>query len=412
MTHRWPWVAALLVLPGCAEPLNPGEPGTARYFGEIRGETPMRLLPPRTDRAGNVYVLYGHPDHVDTTIYVGHVQGGWSGGCQAHRGIYGLHGFVGRTMDRMWYWTGDALVEVNSTTGACQEILANDPVTGTTLTYQSVIPWVRETPSRSTMRVLVQGATDDLPYHALIDVDEQLYSNLSEFQPSSAEDLVILGAGANPDTQNGYLLVSYLDDGEEVTESLRLDRDGTVDKRVSVDIDGETIDIDGETEVVSVQGELRVSDQGLVAGLLSDGSLVVINDEGGSNYAVTAMDPVGIQAWDGELWVTGTSSGTPVVARISVSGELGDPVEWSSAVTAEGRISQGMTVLDERSDPSRTDSWNTARTAISDHPLLSAHPLDVYTTDSTGWLVAGPSFSSTPEDMTAVAFVPIGVSFP
>ena len=206
--------------------------------------------------------------------------------------------------------------------------------------------------------------------------------------------------------------MSYLDDGEEVTESLRLDRDGTVDKRVSVDIDGETIDIDGETEVVSVQGELRVSDQGLVAGLLSDGSLVVINDEGGSNYAVTAMDPVGIQAWDGELWVTGTSSGTPVVARISVSGELGDPVEWSSAVTAEGRISQGMTVLDERSDPSRTDSWNTARTAISDHPLLSAHPLDVYTTDSTGWLVAGPSFSSTPEDMTAVAFVPIGVSFP
>ena len=122
-------ILLLLALAGCVEPLSEGEWGGFRYFGEIRGEPPMRLLPPMTDREGNVYVLYGDTDGgEDTIVYTGSPSGDWSGGCTAHRGIEGLRGFVGRSDDRMWYWSGDALVAVDGRTGSCHELLGRDPV--------------------------------------------------------------------------------------------------------------------------------------------------------------------------------------------------------------------------------------------------------------------------------------------
>ncbi len=50
-------------------------------------------------------------------------------------------------------------------------------------------------------------------------------------------------------------------------------------------------------------------------------------------------------------------------------------------------------------------------TAIGTWPLMTPHPIDTYALQTTGWLVAGPTFEST-QLRTAVAFAPVGVTVP
>ena len=65
---------------GCIDYLNEGELGRIRYFGEVRGAAPLRMLPPVADRDGNVYALYGEPGLNESEAFVGHGRGGWTGG--------------------------------------------------------------------------------------------------------------------------------------------------------------------------------------------------------------------------------------------------------------------------------------------------------------------------------------------
>ena len=110
---------AMLAASGCGEVLAPGEWGTLRYFGQLGGDLPMRLVPPRTDREGNVYVLYGLDQWHGSRMYVGHHLGGWTGGCEVHKETNErLHGFVGTATDRAWWWSGMALGAVNGETAA------------------------------------------------------------------------------------------------------------------------------------------------------------------------------------------------------------------------------------------------------------------------------------------------------
>ena len=78
----------VLGLSACSPPLENGEIGNIRYFGEISGDVPMRMLPPITDRDGNVYVAYGDRNRSDTEIWAGRASGGWNSACKGHRGAF------------------------------------------------------------------------------------------------------------------------------------------------------------------------------------------------------------------------------------------------------------------------------------------------------------------------------------
>jgi len=146
--------------------------------------------------------------------------------------------------------------------------------------------------------------------------------------------------------------------------------------------------------------------------LMADGRLLILNDTSGGLKIVDGFDPAGVLLWDGELWVTGTQGGSPVVARLDDGGSLGSTQAFTTAERASSNLGGTLEVLDERSDPSSDRTWSGVGSALSSHPLLSTHPLDVYTAGSTGWIVAGPSYEGPTEEMTAVAFAPVGVAVP
>jgi hypothetical protein len=398
-------LAPVLLLSACAEPLGPGKIGTPRYFAQLLGEPPMRVLPPRTDRAGNIYVLYGDTQWTETAVYVGHAQGGWSGGCSAHRGVdYGLHGFSGHTTNRAWYWSGDALVEVDGRTGACREVLSSDPVTSTSVEFRAVMPFVRQTSARSTLLALVQGTTDPAPIHTVVDLDQRLYGDFRPFEPTDATDIRVIGVGANHAQQRGYLVVQYTWSGSSQFQALVLDHAGDELYRVSLDA-SEVLD------EFAVVGELGVSETGLAAGVLDDGRVLVFDNNGGSVIDIDVFEAVGVQVRGGQLWLTGLDGNQPLIAAIKDSKEIGNPQTWASADTLRQRIARGVVVLDERRDPSAKVPWKDAASAMADHPLVTPHPLDPYTLETTGWMLAGPYYESI-DTYTSVAFVPVGVSFP
>lgn len=389
---------ALLLASGCGQTLAPGSWGTFRYFGDILGEPPMRLLPPLTDRDGNIYVLYGDPGRADTQVFVGRVDRGWSGGCSAHRGIYGLHGFLGRSTDRVWYWSGDALVEVDGKTGACNQILRDDPVSGTELSFLGLAPYIDETPSRRFTYALVQGGTGE-PQFLMVDLDEALPFNTVPFPEEIAGDLSVLGTGAWTAQRSAVFVVDW---GRDVA-AFFIDRFGQIQATVEVDLSGES--------AYAIPGFIEFADSGVGAGVMSSGEVFVLTLQGGS--AIEAPFTVGgVLRWRGEVYVTGTDGDEPVIARVTPAGELADAVPFTSSIVASNGLDRKITVNDERGDPARSRSWEEPRTAIGEHPLISPWSIDAYTLWSTGWLVAGPNFDSGVEPVTAVAFAPVGLEVP
>ena len=393
---------------GCGEMLEPGQWGTFRYFGQLDGEPPMRILPPLTDRDGNVYVLHGKQAWSGSAVYVGHRLGGWSGGCEMHKGedpSETLHGFLGRAQDRAWWWSGLALGKVSGDTGMCQQIVGYDLVSEAELDVIAAVPWVEETPSRTTLLAMVRAASDAHPYIVVIDLDQDQYTSYNSYDPEGASEMIVVGTGGSPDLRQGYIVMSYLRNGGRVTEALVLDRDGAIEDTVPMDLGA-------EVEPYSIRGFLQVSDAGLVAGQTDEGRLILMTGSSGGLKSIEGFDPVGILRWDGDLWVTGTQGGSPVVARLDENGTVGSTQSFASAERANSNLGGTLEVLDERSDPSSDRTWSGVQSAISSHPLLSTHPIDVYTAGSTGWIVAGPSYTGPTEDMTSVAFAPVGVSIP
>jgi len=404
---------AIAWLGGCSD-IPAGEWGNFRYFGQLAGETPMRLIPPLTDRDGNVYVLHGRDANPTTgeftggTVYVGHHLGGWSAGCYVHKGEDPdevVHGFVGRAQNRAWFWSGIALAAVSGETGSCSQIIAYDQVSQAELDVIGVVPWVEETPSRTTLIALVQSHSDSNPFIVVIDLDQNQYTDYREYDPDGGSDIVVVGTGASARFKQGYVVMSYAAGSGRYSEVLILDKYGDSVGTVP-------LDLGHEVEEYSIQGFLQVSDGGLVAGVTDAGQLLVFNEVSGGLQNVDAFTPVGLLLHDGMLWVTGTSSGDPVIARLDDAGNLGSPQTFSTAKAAASALERGVIVVDERSDPSRERQWDDARTAISSHPLLTPHPIDRYTNNSAGWVVAGPGYSGPYEDMTSVAFAPVGVAVP
>ena len=115
--------------------------------------------------------------------------------------------------------------------------------------------------------------------------------------------------------------------------------------------------------------------------------------------------------FQGSLWLVGTANGHPVVARIDEAG-AGEPRIWKASEHAASRLGGTIDVLDDRDDPTTWTEWSDSRSGVGSYPFLDAHRPGSYTSDSVGWLVAGPSFETGVEGMTSVAFSPVGISYP
>lgn len=411
-TSRFTLPRALLVawavLPaGCIEYLEGGELGQLRYFGDVRGATPLRFTAPVSDRDGNTYVLFGSPDVAEAIAFVGHAGGDWSGNCLVHENASrGAHGWVGRSQNRAWYWSGDSLVEVSGLTGGCRELLDQDPTTGADLAFQGVVPWVKETPSRTTTVALIQSPSDPVPFFVQVDLDQGVYTNLSEFVPRGGDDVTVLGVGAHPPDDSGVMVVKYtLNEDTVRVEGRFLDDEAAV---------GDIANLDGlgEVELDGFAGFLQVTDEGTAAGVLQTGELVVFNAAGGGVRNAGNLEAVGVHRWNGDVWVVGLGNGRPAVARINEGGGIDPPQVWSASEQVAQSLRGQQIVLDDRIKPVKTQAWTDPVQAVGEFPFLQAHPLHPYAQDTTLLLVAGPGYNTAGEAFTSVAVAPVGVSFP
>ena len=164
-------MAALLAL-GCSNSPAPGEWRALRYFAEVPGLAPLRLVPPIADRSGNLYVLHGDATRFEVLAFVGFASGGWSEGCHLQKGSSrGVHGWVGHGETRAWYWAGDALVEMSGAHGGCRLVLDRDPTSQADLRFAGIFPWIEDSPSVTRARALVYSVGDAVPFHVVVDLD-------------------------------------------------------------------------------------------------------------------------------------------------------------------------------------------------------------------------------------------------
>jgi hypothetical protein len=398
---------ALAALAGCIDYLDSGELGRVRYFGEVRGVAPLSMVPPTSDRDGNVYALYGARDLNEVELFIGHARGGWTTGCVLHEGDdRGAHGWVGRATDRAWYWSGDALVEARGSSGACTAVLDTDPSSGANLTFEAVVPLVTERPSRATVPVLIQSAADPAPYHALVDLDLGRYTDARPFEPAGATDVVVLGVGADQDGRTGFLLVRYESpENGGVVEALYLDDEGQLVARAPI-LGADAAPPD------AVVGYLQSVDGNRVVGLLETGELVSFDRSGGAVSGFTGFAAAGVHAWEGQLYLVGMDGEQPVVAPLDPGGQPGAAQVWEASAAARLSLGSALAVLDERSAPRKTVAWEDSISAIGEAPFVSAHSPDLYAEGTTGWLIAGPAFQVETNPQTSVAFAPVGISYP
>jgi hypothetical protein len=403
--------ALATLLCSCASPPEPGEWGTFRYFGQVRGEVPLNLLPPISDRAGNAYVLYGPGTPtpatatVEARLFVGHAGGGWSGGCEIVGGTtQGVHGWVGRAEDRAWYWIGDALVQADGCCGGCTQVLEHDPASGAALRFVAIVPWVRETPSRTTTVAWVQALTDPRPFQVVVDLDNEVYVDAVEVGPRTGTNFTVLGVGGRLAEDEGVIVYRYERNGATRTVARFVDHRGEV-------LDDTTLSGLDALPEYGILGTIVGTATGLYAGLDSEGMLVTFDRSGGGRAAVSGIQPIGVHVWNDELWLVGTDGARPLVAAIDDDGDVGNVSRWEASDDAHDALRGGIDVLDDRSLPSREVSWSGVRSAVGPFPFLSPHSPERYASDTTTWLVAGPDFSAGGETRTAVAYAPVGVTY-
>jgi hypothetical protein len=399
-------LGAGLASSGCIDYLEAGELGQFRYFGDVRGAAPLRFSAPISDRAGNGYVLFG--EHIsEITAYVGQVGGGWSGGCTLHENAArGAHGWIGRAQERAWYWSGDALVAVDGRTGGCREILDRDPFSLADIGFKSVIPWVKETPSRTTTVGMVRSPSDRVPFYILVDLDVGVYTHVQEFVPRGASNVVSLGVGANPEDDSGFQVVRYeIGEGEVRVEGRFIDHLANVTHVVNIT----GLDDYGEDAVV---GFMQQSSTGWVVGVLESGEVFSFDQKGGRLRSTGNLQAVGVHRWEGEVYVVGIGSGRPAIARVGPSGDLEAAQLWESSELTARALGAPLRIMDDRIRPVRFVTWENPVQAVGQSPFLHPHSPHQYGLGTALLLLAGPSYSTAGESFTSAALGPVGLTYP
>jgi len=431
-------LAALGLSTGChSGTLSSGEWGTLRYFGELvgvpsarleegDGQPLLELIPPRSDRQGNVYVLY-EDINGNSVVYVGESLGGWSKGCPAGEDPLPhaeatdpqVHGFLGSSDEMAWYWAGDALVQVSGETGECKQILDKDPLTVTDLRVVAAVPYVYETPTRRTLTAWVQGTNDAYnrspPFQVVVDLDLRRYVAYAQFEPTSATCVDVLGVGADPDNDEGVIVVAYNKGGERFVEARIIDASGNTTAEIPLTIDESEFYVceasGSQRPEPLLLGQLQANKDGVYGGLLNNGQLLAFNGTGGSARDLPNFVVQGVFKQDGELYITGTADNRPVAGKIQANGSVDKVFQWKSSERAAQSLQGNIEVLDQRYQPAEPIEWESPVTAIGSWPFITPHPIDAYAVETTGWLVAGPSFQST-LTRTAIAFGPVGMVGP
>lgn len=392
----------------CAEQLGEGTLGSARALGYVLGLPPnMPVLPPISDRDGNIYVLAGSRKAPETFSFVMNAGGGVSGGCNVGKGDrVGPVGWVGFAQSRAYYWSGAALVQLRSS-GDCRQILDRDPGTGTALFFRAVFPWVADRPSRNTAVALLQGSNDPTPLTVLLDLnpDRTVATTPRPFEPSGARNVVVLGVGASAALRRNFLVVSYQEGEATRVEARFYDEEGAVISRVSVPDPG-------QIGPLGFVGFLQANDAGLVAGLTEDKRLLLFDTSGARWVAPRGLDPVGVHRWKGSLWLVGTAQDQPAVGAIADNGALGGPIAWDSSNRILGTLSRPLEVTDDRVPPRRATRFDAPRNPTAPFPLVTQHSSHPYGTDTTLTLVAGPSTGEGVSAFTLLAVAPVGVAYP
>jgi hypothetical protein len=391
--------------PSCTpSPLSSGQYGTFRYVAKVNGDAPLRLLPPIADVNGNVYTLNGDIDFPETHAFLSRAGGGEAAICSLTKGDkFGVHGWVGFSQDRAWYWSGDALVVITQT--SCSAVLDHDPGTDSNLLFRAVLPWVRDAPSQTSLVAMVQSPIDPLPFIVRVDLNGTILTNIAGFTPADASDVTVIGVGAEREANAGFMLIQYTRGGNKVVEGRFYDADSNLTGTGSVKSD--------PLPEYGVLGYLQRSSRGLVVGLLRDGSLVSFDASGGRVTPVAnGMKPIGVHVWNGSLFLVGTKDGHPVIAGIDNRGGVLPAATWDASERAADGLGGAIVVTDDRTLPSRPATWKPVRTATGEFPFLSPHALTQHAPDTTLWVIAGPTFEFGGGTKTAFAMAPVGVTYP
>jgi hypothetical protein len=300
---------------------------------------------------------------------------------------------------------------VSGRTGSCRAVLDRDPASNANLQFQGAIPLVRETPSRTFFVGLIQSPADRLPFFVVVDLDIQRYTSVNVFEPTDASNVVVLGVGADPDSDTGFMVVKYEEAGNPVVEGLFLDLEGRITGRA-------TISGADEVEEDGIAGYLQSIDGDIVIGLIratadTEARLLVFDRRTGNGRVenISGILPVGVHRFDDRLYLVGSNGSAPGIAPLSRTGDPSSALTWDASNSYASAVDD-VVVLDDRSDPRRTVRWTGTSSAIGPYHFVSEHSPDVYADGTTGWLIAGPSFTVSGEPQTSVAFGPVGISYP
>jgi hypothetical protein len=383
---------ALLV--GCIEPLAPAELGLGRRIGSFPGEV-AAVLPPMTDRDGNLYVATGVPDGRGIPqpgiAHVGGSRGGWSDGCPTGEGTRGgAVGWVGATSGRGWLWTGTAILELDATSGACKTLLDIDPVSASDVVMLAVAPWLSETVSGTFAVAMIATGSDPTPRIVTIDLDLGV---LRPHQAFPGATVLATGDGGN---QAAFLVA----DGLGTRIVLALPHLGQVG----------SIPVAGSLASSPVVGQIAFGEDGDVAAIV--GSQLAV----GTVTGITATAPVeGLQPWsierddEARLWVVGERDGAPWVSGVT-GGQLATVTPWTCASDVDAVLSAGVVVIDERTGGRVATRWQ-AHGAHGGSALLAMRGASPYAVGVRAVLIADPPVDRGGIPYSQIASVPVGVVF-
>jgi hypothetical protein len=431
-TRRWrkgPFLSGLgvavglaAVMSSCAVPTpEPGEFGKYRFVNRAIGVPPtMPLFPPISDIAGNVYTVYGALNDkeygTEISAFVSRNGGGELTLCDPEntplRGdTYGAHSWVGYGQDKVWFWGGENLLEMTPFS-QCRKVLDNDPGTNAALQFKAVLPWIYDAPSRTSVVAAVQSTADRLPFIVQVDLRASIFAKVEGFDPSSAEpdSVKFIGVGGDRVANVGSMLVQFRDNNQDVVEGRLYDRDANLISKAHINTP--------PLPEYGLIGTLQHSDAGLVAGLLPDNNVVLFNSDPNSGRIVkveNGMKPVGVHSWEGNLFLAGVAGEPerPVLAYIDKNGQFPNVVPWVASEKAAAVLAAGnLTVIDDRTLPSRNVVWPQTPSANSVFPFVTAHAPFKHSTGTTLWLIGGPQVDVNNRKQTAFAMSPVGISYP
>jgi hypothetical protein len=319
-------------------------------------------------------------------------------------------------VDRAWYWSGDALVELNGLHSNCQQILRRDPTSRADLSFKGVIPWVKLTPSRTTIVAMVQAPSDPVPFYVVVDLDLRRYSKFEEFVPRNGTEVDVLGVGADPPTDSGFMVVRYTI-GEEVRVEARFIDDGANVTDI-VNVPGLAA-----AEEDAFIGYMEVGAQGWVGGVVvpvppatpdeepARAVLLFSREEARLFDQLGSFQPEGVHRRGDRAYLVGVANGRPAIAEIA-NGGLDDPQVWTTSERIARSLQSTVLIQDDRFTPVQTFDWTNPAPAYGAFPLLHPNSPAAYAIDESLIMISGPEYMSGGEVFTSVAVGPVGISYP